>query len=192
MAPQPNLFYPEMMHFALPLHATREELIELAAGWADAHELHVSIERFFPDYLVGAVPRGGDLVASIAEFEPVRRICLRQAPFDIVAANHVQHVAMNRESFTIVLEPISEDGLRATALASKMGDEDKLRWWVGLARESAAGWSRGAWAVDPGGRRKFVSDHWYTPAAYELASAGVPMLSAHGNASFDFDAPPQA
>jgi len=143
VAPQPNLFYPEMMHFALPLHATREELIELAAGWAAAHELNVALERFFPDYLVGAVP----------------------------------------------LEPLSDDGLRATALASKMGDEEKLRWWVGLARESAAGWHRGAWAVDPGGRRKFVSDHWYTPAAYELSVAGVPMLSSHGSATFEFDAP---
>ena len=46
---------------------------------------------------------------------------------------------MNRESFTIVLEPLSDDGLRATALASKMGDEEKLRWWVGLVRESADG-----------------------------------------------------
>ena len=190
MAPQPNLFYPEMMHFALPLHATREELIELATSWADAHELHVSLERFFPDYLVGAVPRGANVAAAIAEFEPVRRICLREAPFDIVASNHVQHVAMNRESFTIVLEPLSEDGLRATALASKMGDEEKLRWWVGLARQSAADWHRGAWAVDPGGRRKFVSDHWYTAGAYELAAAGVPMLSAHGSAHFEFDAPP--
>lgn len=189
MASPHNLFYPEMMHFALPLHATREELIELAAGWAQAHELHVSIERFFPDYLVGAVPRGGDVAAAIAEFEPVRRICLREAPFDIIAANHVQHVALNRESFTIVLEPLSEDGLRATALASKMGDEEKLRWWVGIARESAAGWQRGAWAVDPDGRRKFISDHWFTPAAHELAASGVPMLSSHGNAHFEFDAP---
>ena len=188
MAPEPNPFYPEMMHFALPLHATRDELIALATGWAAAHELYVSIERFFPDYLVGAVERGGDVAAAIAEFEPVRRICLREYPFDIVASNHVQHVAMNRESFTIVLEPLSEDGLRATALASKMGDEEKLRWWVGLARESAAGWCRGAWAVEPGGRRKFVSDHWYTPGAYELASAGVPMLASHGTAIFEFDA----
>jgi hypothetical protein len=189
VAPQPNLFYPEMMHFALALHATREELIELAANWAQAHELSVSIERFFPDYLVAAVPRGGDVVAAIAEFEPVRRIALREAPFEVVAANHIQHLAMNRESFTIVLEPLSEDGLRATALASKMGDEEKLRWWVSLAREAAAGWHRGAWAVDPRGRRKFVSDHWYTPAAYELAGAGVPMLSSHGSATFEFDPP---
>jgi hypothetical protein len=189
VVPQPNLFFPEMMHFALPLHATREELIELAAGWAAAHELNVALERFFPDYLVGAVPRGGDLAAAIAEFEPVRRISLREAPFEIIASNHVQHLALNRVAFTIVLEPLSDDGLRATALASKMGDEDKLRWWVGLARESAEGWHRGAWAVDPGGRRKFVSDHWYTPAAYELSVAGVPMLSSHGNATFEFDAP---
>ena len=190
MAPQPNIFYPEMMHFALPLHATREELIDLAAGWAASHELHVSIERFFPDYLVAAVSRGADLAAAIAEFEPVRRICLREAPFDIVASNHVQHVAMNRESFQIVLEPLSEDGLRATALASKMGDEEKLRWWVGIVRESAASMSRGAWAVEPGGRRKFVSDHWYTSGAYDLACAGVPMLASHGSAIFEFDAPP--
>lgn len=189
MAPQPNLFYPEMMHFALPLHATREELIELASGWAQAHELNVSLERFFPDYLVGAVARGGDLGTAIDEFEPVRRISLREAPFEVIAANHVQHLALNRESFTIVLEPVSEDGLRATALASKMGDEEKLRWWVGLARDAAAAWCRGAWAVEPGGRRKFVSDHWYTPAAYELFSAGVPMLSSHGNATFEFDPP---
>ncbi|HEV2777125.1 MAG TPA: hypothetical protein VGV90_16160 [Solirubrobacteraceae bacterium] len=187
MAPPPNLFYPEMMHFALALHATREELVGLAASWAEAHELDVSLERFFPDYLVAAVPRGADVTAAVAEFEPVRRICLRQGPFDIVASNHVQHLAMNREAFSIVLEPVSEDGLRATALASKMGDEDLLRWWVGLVRESADGMHRGAWAVDPGGRRKHVSDHWHTPGAHELAAAGVPMLSAHGNARFEFD-----
>ena len=192
MAPQPNLFYPEMMHFALPLHATREELIELAASWAAAHELHISMERFFPDYLVAAVARGADLATAIAEFEPVRRIALRQQPFEIIAANHVQHLAMNRESLTIVLEPLTDDGLRATALASKMGDEELLRWWVGLARESAEGWCRGAWAVDPSGRRKFVSDHWYTPGAYELFTAGVPMLSSHGSATFAFDAPDPA
>ena len=49
---------------------------------------------------------------------------------------------------------------------------------------------RGAWAVEPGGRRKFVSDHWYTTGAYELAAAGVPMLASHGSAIFEFDSPP--
>ena len=47
---------------------------------------------------------------------------------------------------------------------------------------------RGAWAVEPdGGRRKFVSDHWYTQGAHELAAAGVPMLASHGSAIFEFD-----
>jgi hypothetical protein len=190
VAPQPNLFYPEMTHFALALHATRDELVELAAGWARDHELHVSLERFFPDYLVGAVAPGGDLGAAIAELAPVRRISLRQEPFEVIAANHVQHLALNRESVTIVLEPLSDDGLRATALASKMGDEEKLRWWVGLARDAARGWQRGAWAVDPDGRRTFVADHWATPGALELAAAGVPMLSSHGSVTFDFGEPP--
>ena len=57
-----------------------------------------------------------------------------------------------------------------------MGDEEVLRWWVGLVRESAADMHRGAWAIDPGGRRKHVSDHWHTQGAHELAAAGVPML----------------
>ncbi|CAN5162646.1 hypothetical protein BH20ACT16_BH20ACT16_14600 [soil metagenome] len=189
MPAEPNPFYPEMMHFALPLHATREELIEIASGWSAEHDLYISVERFFPDYLVGAVPLGGDLETAMAELEPVRRICLRREPFDIVAVNAVQHLAMNRESFNIVLEPLSEDGLRATAMASKMGDEEMLRWWVGLVRTSAQDMHRGAWAIDPGGRRKFVSDHWYTQGAYELAAAGVPMLGSHGTAIFEFDAP---
>gem|GEM_PF-1727058 len=190
MAPEPNPFYPEMMHFALALHATRDELIDIAARWAADHELHVSIERFFPDYLVGAVPVGGDLRASIAELEPVRRICLRQAPFEVVAINQIQHVSIHPQSFTMVLEPVSDDGLRATAIASKMGDENVLRWWVGLVREVAEGMHRGAWAVEPEtGRRLFVSDHWYTDGARELAAAGVPMLACNGNARFEFDAP---
>ncbi len=187
MPAEPNLFYPEMMHFALPLHATREELIEIASGWAAEHELHISVERFFPDYLVGAVPPGADLGAALAELEPVRRICLRREPFEIIAVNQVQHQALNRESFTIVLEPLSDDGLRATALASKMGDVEALRWWVGLVRRSADDMHRGAWAVDPnGGRRKYVSDHWHTEGAHELAVRGVPMLASAGSAIFEF------
>lgn len=188
MPAQPNPFYPEMTHFALPLHATREELIEIAAGWAAEHELHVSIERFFPDYLVGAVPLGGDIRAAIAELEPVRRICLRRDGFDVVAINQIQHVAMHPESFTMVLEQVSDDGLRATALTSKMGDESALRRWIALVREAAAGMHRGAWAIEPeGGRRLYVNDHWHTPGAHELAAGGVPMLAANGSAIFEFD-----
>lgn len=189
MAAKPNLFYPEMTNFVLPLHATREELIEIAIGWAEAHDLHVSIERFFPDYLVAAVPAGGDIAAAIADFEPVRRLCLRRSPFDIVAVNQAQHMAMNPESLIVVLEPLSDDGLRATALTARMGDVEALRWWVGLVRESAAAMQRGAWAIEPGGRRVHVPDHWHTAGAHELAADGVPMLSAAGSARFRFDDP---
>lgn len=188
MAPPPNLFYPEMMHFALPLHATREELIEIAGGFAREHALYASIERFFPDYLVGAVPIGGDLAAAIAEFEPVRRICLRREPFEIVAINHIQHVSIHPQSLTMVLEPLSDDGLRATALASKMGDENALRWWVGLVREAASEMHRGAWAIEPeSGRRKYISDHWHTTGAHDLAAGGVAMRASNGSAIFEFD-----
>jgi hypothetical protein len=182
-----GLFYPEMTNFVLPLHATREELIEIAIGWADEHDLNVSIERFFPDYLVGAVPAGGDVAAAIAEFEPVRRLSLRRSPFDIVATNQAQHMSMNPESFIVVLEPLSGEGLRATALTARMGDVEALRWWVGLAREAAEHMERGAWAVEPGGRRVYVPDHWHTPGAAALAADGVAMLSASGSATFEFD-----
>ncbi|MEY2440681.1 MAG: hypothetical protein QOJ46_107, partial [bacterium] len=30
-----------MWHFTLPLHATPEELIALAGGWAEQHDLYV-------------------------------------------------------------------------------------------------------------------------------------------------------
>ncbi len=187
MPPQPNLFYPEMTHFAFSLHATREELIQLAADWADGHELHVSLERFFPDYLVAAIPVGGDIASAIAEFEPVRRICLRRDVFDLGSINAMAHLVRNPESFVMVLEPLTEDGLRATALTSRMGDEDALRWWVAIVRETAEHLHRGAWALDPaGGRQTYVADHWHTPGAHHLAAGGVPMLAAAGSAIFEF------
>ncbi len=183
-----NPFFPEMTHFALPLHATRDELVELASGWAAEHELHVSIERFHPDYLVAAVPAGGDLQAAIAQFEPVRRIGLRRAPFQIVAINQTQHVEMNPGTVVAVLEPVSEDGLRSTALTARMGDLELLRWWVALVREAAERMHRGAWAVDPvGGGRTYMADHWHTVGAHELAAAGVSMLAAKGTAVFEFE-----
>ncbi len=183
-----NPFFPEMTHFALALHATREELVALAAGWAREHDLHASIEHFFPEYLVAAVPAGGDLEAAIAQFEPVRRIGLRRTPFDIVAVTQDEHVAMNPETLVMVLEPVTEDGLRATAMTARMGDLDALRWWVGLARDASAGMHRGAWATGPdGARRQYVDDHWHTTGAHDLAAEGVPMLAAAGTAIFEFD-----
>jgi hypothetical protein len=177
-----------MTHFALPLHATREELVALASGWALTHDLYVAIERFYPTYGASAVPIGADLAAAVAEFDPVRRICLRRGVFDVGAINAMQHLVRNPETFVMVLEPLTEDGLRATALTSRMGDEDALRWWVGLVREATAGLHRGAWAIDPaGGGRRQVGDHFHTPGAHDLAAAGVPMLAAAGSAVFAFD-----
>ncbi|MGH2942207.1 MAG: hypothetical protein ACRDLN_05485 [Solirubrobacteraceae bacterium] len=183
-----NPFYPVMTHFTLPLHATRDELVALAAGWAGDHALHISIERFFPSYAPAAIPLGDDPRAAIAAFEPVRRICLRRGDFDVAATNEIEHLTRNPECFVMVLEPLTEDGLRATALTGRMGDEDALRWWIALARETAAELHQGAWAIAPsGGARQYVADHFHTQGAHDLAASGVPMLAATGPTLFDFD-----
>ena len=185
-----NPFYPEMTFFALPLHATREELVDMASRWALEHELYVAIERWFPVYGAAAVPLGADLAAAIEQFEPVRRICLRKDVFDVTAVNQMQHLFRNPETFVIVIEPVTEDGLRATAITSRMGDEDALRWWVGLVRAELANVTAGAWAIDPAhGGRKYISEHCYTEGARRLAASGVPMLAATGSAYFEFDDP---
>ena len=176
-----------MTHFTLPLHATREELVAVAAGWAAEHCLHVGIERYFPSYNPAALAPGGDLDAAIAQFGPVRRICLRHGDFDVSATNEVDHLVRNPNSFVMVLEPLSEDGLRATAMTGRMGDEDVLRWWVARVRETTAGMHLGAWALAPGGARTHVPDHVHTVGAHELAAGGVPMLAATGPSAFEFD-----
>jgi len=177
-----------MTHFALPLHALREELIEIAGRWASEHELHVSLERWYPTYGAMAVPFGGDVADCVAQFEPVRRIALRRGEFYVAAVNQMQHLVQNPESFVMVLEPLTEDGLRATALTSRMGDEDALRWWVGLVREELANVTAGAWAVEPElGGRKYIAEHCYTEGARDLAAEGVRMLAATGSMYFEFD-----
>ena len=183
-----NPFFPEMTHFALPLHATREELIAIASRWALENELYIAIERFFPNYRAAAVPLGGDLAGAIAGFEPVRRISLRRGVFEIGAINAMATLARNPETFVMVLEPLTDDGLRSTALTSRMGDEDALRWWVALVRETAAAMHQGASAIDPeGGGRKPVPGHFHTQGAHDLAASGVPMLASAGSAVFEFD-----
>jgi 2-hydroxychromene-2-carboxylate isomerase len=177
-----------MTHFALPLHATREELIDLASRWADRHGLYVAIERWYPIYGAAAVPLGADLAAAIAQFEPVRRICLRKGVFDVGAINQMQHLVRNPETFVMVLEPLTEDGLRATALTARMGDENALRWWVALVRSELPNLRGGAWAIDPElGGRQYVADHFHTEGARALAREGVPMLAAAGSAVFELD-----
>jgi hypothetical protein len=181
-----NPFYPVMTHFTLPLHATREELIALAASWAVEHELHLSIERYFPRYSPAALPLGADLEAAIAALEPVRRICLRRGGFDVSATNEIDHLIRNPDCFVMVLEPLTEDGLRATALTGRMGDEDILRWWVALVREALGDMHQGAWATAPAGGRTQLADHVHTVGAHELAADGVPMLAATGGTVFQF------
>ena len=183
-----NPFFPEMTHFALPLHATREELVSMASRWALENELYVAIERFFPTYAAAAVPLGADLATAIAGYEPVRRICLRRDVFDVSAINAMAAPRTQPRDVRHGARAVTEDGLRATALTSRMGDEDALRWWVGLVREAIADMHQGAWAIDPeGGGRKPVPDHFHTTGAHELAARGVPMLAAAGNAVFEFD-----
>ena len=182
-----NPFYPVMTHFTLALHATREELIALAAGWAQAHDLHISIERYSPRYSPAAPALGADLDAAIAAFEPVRRICLRRGGFDVSATNEIEHLTRNPECFVMVLEPLTEDGLRATALTGRMGDEEVLRWWVALARDAIADMHRGAWATEPSGGRTHIAGHVHTAGAHDLAASGVRMLAATGSTVFEFD-----
>ena len=176
-----------MTHFTLPLHATREELVALAAEWSEEHDLHVGIERYHPRYVPAAPARGADLEAAVAAFEPVRRICLRRGEFDISATNDIDHLIRNPDCLVMVLEPLTEDGLRATALTGRMGDEGVLRWWVGLVRESLVAMHRGASATTPAGARLPLPDHLHTAGAHELAADGVPMLAATGPAAFAFD-----
>jgi hypothetical protein len=184
----PNPFVPEMTHFTLPLHATREELIEIASRWALEHDLYVSVERWHPTYGAAAVPLGGDIATAVAQFHPVRRICLRKDVFDVDAISQTQHLARNPESFVMVLEPLTDDGLRATALTARMGDENVLRWWVALVRAELGNLRAGAWAIEPGlGGRQYVAEHFHTEGARALAREGVPMLAAAGSAVFELD-----
>lgn len=183
----PNPFLPEVTAFALTLHGTRDELVAIAQKWADVHSFYVAVERFFPTYAAVSLPLAADLAVAVAEQEPVRRLCLRREPFFDGAINERQHLVRNPECMTVVLEPLTEDGLRATAMMSKMGDEHGLREWAVLVREAAMGMHRGAWAVEPehGGRQQ-VTDHWHTQGAHDLAESGVPMLAANGSALFEF------
>jgi hypothetical protein len=182
-------FYQEMTHFTLPLHALREELVALAGGWAVEHELHVALERFFPAYEAVAIRDGDGLEEAVRAFDPVRRLCLRRGSFDIAPTNAHQFLVRNPDCLVMVLEPVSDDGLRATAITSRMADVELLRWWISLVRGATYEMYRGAWATDPeSGVRQEVPDHVYTDGARELWAAGVPMLAATGTAVFDFGA----
>ncbi len=183
-----NPFNQIMWHFTLPLHATPDELVALAGQWAEEHDLYISIERFFPTYSAAAVPLAGDLATAIAEFGPVRRLGLRRGVFDIDSVSASQHLMRNPETFVMVLEPVTEDGLRATAITGRMNEQERLRWWIDLAREASMGMHQGATAIDPGsGGRQLVPEHFHTTGAHDLAAGGVTMLAAGGTAVYEFD-----
>jgi hypothetical protein len=183
----PNPFLPEVTAFALTLHATRDELVEIAQGWADALGLYVAVERFFPTYAAVSLPLAADVAAAIVEQEPVRRLCLRREPFFDGAINERQHTQWNPECLTIVLHEVTDDGLRATALTARSGDIDLLSGWAAVVRETALTLHRGAYAIEPEhGGRQHVPDHCHTPRAHDLAASGVAMLAASGSAIYEF------
>jgi len=183
----PNPFLPEVTAFALTLHATRDELIEIAQGWSDALSLYVAVERFFPTYAAVSLPLAAPIGAAIAEQEPVRRLCLRREPFFDGAINERQQTQWNPECLTIVLHSVSDDGLRATALTARSGDIDLLKEWAELVREKALTLHRGAYAIEPEhGGRQHVPDHFHTAGAHDLAATGVPMRAASGSAIYEF------
>jgi hypothetical protein len=183
----PNPFLPEVTAFALTLHATRDELVEIAQGWADEQGLYIAVERFFPTYAAVSLPLAAPLATAIAEQEPVRRLCLRREPFFDGAINERQQTQWNPECLTIVLHEVSDDGLRATALTARSGDIDQLQEWADLVRRTALTLHRGAYAIEPEhGGRQHVPDHFHTAGAHDLAAAGVRMLAASGSAIYEF------
>jgi hypothetical protein len=184
---EPNPFLPEVTAFALTLHGTREELIQIAQEWADEHGLYVAAERFFPTYAAVSLPLAVDLAAAIAEQEPISRICLRREPFFDGAINERQQTQWNPECLTVVLHPVSDDGLRATALTARSGDIDLLKQWAAIVRAKALELHPGAYAIEPEhGGRQHVPEHFHTQGAHDLAAVGVPMLAASGSATYEF------
>lgn len=185
--PMPNPFLPEVTAFALTLHATRDELVAIAQEWADRLSLYVAVERYFPIYAAVSLPLAAPIADAVVEQDPVRRLCLKRDPFFDGAMTERQQTQWNPECLTMVLHQVSDDGLRATALVAKSGDITLLREWGDVVREKALELHRGSYAIDPehGGRRH-VPDHFHTPAAHDLAAAGVPMLAAAGSAIYEF------
>jgi len=189
--PQPrdvNLFVPEMTTFLLPFHGERAELIALAQRWAAEHGVFLAVERFYPRYAAGPVPDGLSLAAAIGEFDPVRRLCLRKREFELGAVTPSEFLNRNPESLVIILEPLTDDGLRSTAISARMADLDELRWWIAIVREEYERMHVGAWSTDPEtGLRMHLPDHRHMQGAHELAANGVAMLAAAGSAVLEFD-----
>jgi len=131
---------------------------------------------------------GVKLARAVQEFDPVLRMCLCKREFDLTAATPSEFLQRNPESLVIILEPLTDDGLRSTAISARMADVDVLRWWISIVREEAFAMHEGAWSTDPdSGRRMHVPDHRHMQGAHDLAAGGVRMLAAAGSAVFEFD-----
>jgi hypothetical protein len=175
--------------YRMQFHAEREELIEYVAGWVGWHGLAVVAERFFPEYEPVAIPPDVKLRDAIVHLEPVRRVCLARGDLDLGSGfiTTEEFLTVNPDCLAIVLEPVTEDGLRETALATLTTDRDTLAFWLKLVLELDEIMHQGATAFDPrtGSWREFPS-HRHTPGAHELASRGVRMLACAGTTYFEF------
>jgi hypothetical protein len=178
-----------MTVYTMQFHAEREELIEYIAGWVGWHGLSVVAERFFPEYEPVVVNPDMPLREAIAELEPVRRVCLvrEDLAFGGSLITTEEFMTINRDCFAIALEPVTEDGLRETALATLTSDAETLEFWLARVLELDEVMHQGAMFVDPAtDTTMFLPSHRHTPGAHELARKGVPMLACAGDGHFEF------
>jgi len=175
--------------YKLQFHAARDELIDLAAGWVGWHGCKVVVERFFPEYEPVAVPASLDLREAVAVLEPVRRICLGRPDLNLDGGfiTTEEFLTVNPDCLAIGLEPVTEDGLRETALATLTADEDVLEHWMRFVLELDESMHQGATVIDPvTGRQHYSPSHRHTPGAHALAADGVKMLACAGETYFEF------
>ena len=177
------------MVYRMQFHAERDELIEYIAGWVGWHGLAVVAERFFPEYEPVVIPPDVKLGDAIAHLDPVRQVCLvrRDVDLDFGFITTEEFMTVNPDCLAIALEPLTEDGLRETALATLTSDGDTLAFWMKLVLELDEIMHQGAIAVDPRtGTRRHRPSHRHTPGAHELAARGVRMLACAGDTYFVF------
>jgi hypothetical protein len=175
--------------YRMQFHAEREELLQYVAGWVGWHGLSIVAERFFPEYEPVRIPPNVRLRDAIAHLEPVRQVCLARGELDRGSGfiTTEEFLTVNPDCLAIALEPVTEDGLRETALATLTADRDTLAFWLKLVLELDEIMHQGATAVDPRtGRRRYLRSHRHSPGAHALAAAGVPMLACAGDTYFEF------
>lgn len=183
-----SLYTPQMTTFTLPFHGSEGELIALAERWMGERGVFAAVERFYPRYAADAVPDGVPLATAVQELGPIRRMCLRKREFELGSVTPSEFLNRNPESLVVILEPLTDDGLRSTAISARMADVEELRWWIALVREEYERMHVGAWSSDAAtGLRMHVPEHRHMRGAHDLAASGVPMLAAAGTAVFTFD-----